>query len=134
MSGSWLLRQQKEIELACTKGPPSLSWFCHSLFQIYRSKSLSKTECRFPHHSKTVEISAEHDKRFVARVKVKRFLKVGWIRSHHLHLLWKFKLWARKFDWGVKAKYYWALSWYQKFCWHHPAMLCLCDLFHLYYR
>ena len=68
MSSSWLLRQRKEIELASTKGPlyrilrvllPSLSWFCHSLFQIYLSKSLSKTEWRFPNHPKTVAISAE---------------------------------------------------------------------------
>ena len=49
------------------------------------------------------------------------------IRSHHLHLQWKFKLWAGKFAWGVKAKHCWALStnfWKQKVCWHHPAMFC----------
>ena len=29
---------------------------------------------------------------------------VAWIRSHHLRLQWKFKLWAGKFAWGVKVK------------------------------
>ena len=44
------------------------------------------------------------------------------------HLQWKFKLWAGKFAWGVKAKHCWALSrnfWKQKVCWYHPAISCL---------
>jgi len=36
--------------------------------------------------------------------------KVAWIWSHHLHLLWKFKLSAGKFPWGVKVKHCWAFS------------------------
>ena len=31
--------------------------------------------------------------------------KVSWILSYHLHLQWKVKLWARKFDSGVMAKH-----------------------------
>ena len=38
------------------------------------------------------------------------FNKVENIWSHHLHLQWKFKLWARKFTWGNKAKHYWGMS------------------------
>ena len=48
--------------------------------------------------------------------------------SHHLHLYWKFKIWAGKFLWGVKAKHCWVLStnfWKQKICWQHSAMFCL---------
>ena len=45
------------------------------------------------------------------------FLKVVWIWS--LHLQWKFKLWAGKFAWGVKAKHCWALS--TNFWKMHPA-------------
>ena len=63
--------------------------------------------------------------------KYKRFKKIAWIWSHHLHLQWKFKLWAGKFAPGVKAKHCWSLStnfWKQKVCWHHPAMFCLITL------
>ena len=52
---------------------------------------------------------------------------MAWIQSHHLHLWWKFKLWAGKFAWGVRSKHYWVLStkfWKQKVCWNHPAMFC----------
>ena len=35
----------------------------------------------------------------------KRYKNIAWIRSHHLHLQWKFKLWAEKFTWGNKAKH-----------------------------
>ena len=58
----------------------------------------------------------------------KRFEKIACIRSHHLHLQWKFKLWAGKFAWGVKAKHCWALSTnflFSKVCCQHPAMFCL---------
>jgi hypothetical protein len=44
---------------------------------------------------------------------------------HHFYLPWKFRLWAGKFAWGVKAKHCWVLStnfWKQKVCWHHPVM------------
>ena len=34
-------------------------------------------------------------------VKYKRFKKIAWIQSHHLHLQWKFKLLVGKFAWGV---------------------------------
>ena len=64
----------------------------------------------------------------VLLVKLKIFQKVAWIRSHHLHLQWKFKLCAGKFPWDVKAKHCWALSTNfskQKVCWHHPAKFCL---------
>ena len=37
------------------------------------------------------------------KVEKKRFKKIAWIQSHHLQ--WKFKLWAGKFAWGVKAKH-----------------------------
>ena len=36
--------------------------------------------------------------------------KIAWIRSHHLNLQWKFKLWVEKFACGIKAKHCWALS------------------------
>ena len=36
--------------------------------------------------------------------------EIAWIWSHHLHLQWKFKLWAGKFTWGDKAKHCWVLS------------------------
>ena len=36
--------------------------------------------------------------------------KIAWIRSHHLHLQWKFKLLTGKFTKGNKAKHCWALS------------------------
>ena len=48
---------------------------------------------------------------------MKRFKKIAWIRSHHLHVQWKFKL-VGKFTWDNKAKHCWALStnfWKQKF-------------------
>ena len=37
--------------------------------------------------------------------KYKRFKKIAWIWSHHLHLQWKFKLWVGKVVWGLKAKH-----------------------------
>ena len=46
----------------------------------------------------------------VLLVKLKIFQKVAWIRTNHLHLQWKFKLWVGKFTWDVKAKHCWALS------------------------
>ena len=61
-------------------------------------------------------------------IKVEYFLKEAWIGFLHLHLHWKFELWAGKPAWGVKAKHCWALStnfWKQKVCWHHPTMFCL---------
>ena len=61
-------------------------------------------------------------------VKYKGFWKIVWIWSHHLHIQWKFKLWAGKFTWGVKAKHCCALStnfWKQKVCWHRSAISCL---------
>ena len=60
--------------------------------------------------------------------KVENILKGIWIQSHHLHLQWRFKLWAGKFAWGVEAKHCWALStnfWIKNFFWHHLAMVCL---------
>ena len=56
-----------------------------------------------------------------------RFKKIAWIRSHHLHLQWKFKLLAGKFTWGNKAKYWWVMSknfLLSKVCWQYPAMFC----------
>ena len=54
-------------------------------------------------------------------IKVELILKgsldLTW--SDYLNLLWKFKLQARKFAWGVKSKHYWK----QKVCWHHSAMV-----------
>ena len=52
----------------------------------------------------------------------------AWIRSHHLELHWKFKSWAGKFSWGVKAKHCWVTSTnflFSKICWQHPAMFAL---------
>ena len=49
------------------------------------------------------------DKLFMRQSR-KYFKRVAWIPSDHLHLQWKFKLWAGKFAWGIKAKHYWALS------------------------
>ena len=56
---------------------------------------------------------------YACRVKVEKVL--AWIQSHHLHLWWISKLWARKFAWGVKAKHCWVLSINfrkQKVCWY----------------
>ena len=61
-------------------------------------------------------------------IKLKRFQKVAWVQTPRRLCQWKFKLWAGKFAWGVKAKHCWALStnfWKQKVCWHQPAMFCL---------
>ena len=69
-------------------------------------------------------------------IKLKRFKKIAWIRSHHLHLQWKFKLWAGKFAWSVKAKHCWGdkakCCWvmsinflFSKRCWQCPATFCL---------
>ena len=58
-------------------------------------------------------------------VKKKRLKKIAWIRSHHLNLQWKLKLWAGKFTWGNKAKHCYVMStnfWKQKVCWQRPAM------------
>ena len=33
--------------------------------------------------------------------KVKKFKKISWIQSHHIHLQWKFKLLVGKFTWVV---------------------------------
>ena len=41
---------------------------------------------------------------FLIYCKVEK-IKVAWIQSHHLHLQWKFKLWAGHLAWGVKAKH-----------------------------
>ena len=60
--------------------------------------------------------------------KYKRFKKIAWIWSHHLHLYWKFKLLARMFTWGNKAKYCWVISTnflFTKVFWQLPAMFCL---------
>ena len=49
--------------------------------------------------------------------------KVVWIQSHHRQ--WKFKLWAGKLAWGVKAKHCWAFSTnflFNKVWWQCPAM------------
>ena len=54
------------------------------------------------------------------------FKKVSWIRSHHLQ--WEFKLFARKFTWGNKAKHCWVMSTnflFSKVCWQCPAMFNL---------
>ena len=42
--------------------------------------------------------------------KVERFKKIAWIRSHHLHLQWKFQLLAGKFAWSINVKHCWDLS------------------------
>ena len=65
------------------------------------------------------------------QLKQKIFQKVARIRSHHLHLQWKFKLWAGRFAWGNKAKYCWIMSTnflLSKLCWPGPAMFCLYTL------
>ena len=35
---------------------------------------------------------------------------MAWIRIHHLQIQWKFKFWAGKFVWGIKAKHCWVMS------------------------
>ena len=50
------------------------------------------------------------------------------IRSHHLHLQWKFKLLPGKFTWGNKAKSCWVMSTnflFSKVCWQRPAMFLI---------
>ena len=59
-------------------------------------------------------------------LKYKRFKKIVWIQSHHLHLQWK--LLAGMFTWDVKAKHWWVMSTnflFYKVCCQHPAMFCL---------
>ena len=62
-------------------------------------------------------------------IKVKKKIeKIEWISSHHLHLQWKFKLWAGKFAWDIKAKHCWVLSTnflFSKVYWQHSAMFFL---------
>ena len=58
--------------------------------------------------------------------KVEKILKGS--QDSVLSPQWKFKLWAGKFAWGVKAKQFGALSTNflrSKDCWQHPAMFCL---------
>ena len=62
-------------------------------------------------------------------LKYKRFKKIVWIQSHHLHLQWKFKLLAWKFIWGNKAKHIRVMSTnilFSKVWWQCPAMFCFC--------
>ena len=47
---------------------------------------------------------------FLDILKLKRFKKIAWIQSHHLHLQWKFKLLAGKFTWGNKTNHCWLMS------------------------
>ena len=61
-------------------------------------------------------------------VKYKKDKNIAWIKSHHLHLQWKFKLLAGKFTWDVKAKHCWVMSTnflFSKNCWNHTAIFCL---------
>ena len=61
-------------------------------------------------------------------LKEKRFKKIAWIRSQHLHFQWKFKLLPGKFDWGNKAKHCWVMSTnflFSNVCWQCSAMFCL---------
>ena len=56
-------------------------------------------------------------------IKLKRFKKIAWIRSHHFHLQWKFKLLAKKF-----TKHCWLMSTnflFSNVCWQWPAIFCL---------
>ena len=70
----------------------------------------------------TLFIKSEANRRVFTQVpfgvKYKRFKKIAWIQSHHLHLQWKFKLLAGKFSWGNKAQHCWVMStifFFQKF-------------------
>ena len=61
-------------------------------------------------------------------LKQRRFWKIAWIRSHHLHLEWKFKLLVGTVTWGNKAKHCWVMSrnfLFSKVCWQLPAMFYL---------
>ena len=66
-------------------------------------------------------LGKEHSPNFFSIIlKYRRFEKIVWIQSHHLHhLQWKFKLLARKFTWSVKAKHCFLSS---KVCWQRPAI------------
>ena len=58
----------------------------------------------------------------------RRFKKIAWIRSHHLHLKKNFKLLAGKFTCDDTAKHCWVMSTnflFLKVCWQRPAMFCL---------
>ena len=60
-------------------------------------------------------------------IKKKRFKKIAWIWSYHLHLQWKLKLLARNFTWGNKVKHCWVMSTnflFSKVCGQCPAMFC----------
>ena len=103
-----------------------ISW---SIVMIKVMHKIPKGRCRFFLWNTKIAFGTLCPKISIwAMSKVENLSKVAWIWSHHLHLQWKFKLWAGKFAWGVKAKHFWMLStnmWIQKICWHHPAMFCL---------
>ena len=68
--------------------------------------------------NKKILVIVTYNIMYIQYIKWKRFKKIAWIPSNHLHLQWKFKLWAGKFAWGVKAKHCWVLStnfWEKKF-------------------
>ena len=102
-----------------------ISW---SIVMIKVMHKIPKGRCRFFLWNTKIAFGTLCPKISIwAMSKVENLSKVAWIWSHHLHLQWKFKLWAGKFAWGVKAKHFWMLStnmWIQKICWHHPAMFC----------
>ena len=59
---------------------------------------------------------------WVFRIQISKVKK---IQSHHFQ--WKFKLFAGKFTWVVKAKHCWVMSTnflFSKVCWHRPAKFC----------
>ena len=89
------------------------SWTCFSRFLAFKLMS-----CFF-----LIVIFVRHN-----LIKYKRFKKMAWIQSRHLHLQWKFKLWAEKFAWGNKAKHCWVMSTnflFSKVCSQCPAMFWL---------
>ena len=59
-------------------------------------------------HSKKLSYQNPTGLKYKQLVSFKEIQKVAWIQSHHLHLQWKFKLWAGKFASGVMAKHNWA--------------------------
>ena len=96
------------------RNPISCSQF---LFKIQRWKKISNSMRRSLMFLKQRDF-----------LKYKRFKKIAWILSHHLHLQWKFKSLGGKFTWekrhniaGLCQQFFC----FQKFVDNAPAIFCL---------
>ena len=76
-----------------------ISW---SIVMIKVMHKIPKGRCRFFLWNTKIAFGTLCPKISIwAMSKVENVSKVAWIWSHHLHLQWKFKLWAGKLTWDV---------------------------------